>query len=45
MNRFALEVNALAPANVTMFQVDRRHKEVLHASADSLAHGSSVRSR
>ena len=37
VTRFTLEVNALAPANVTMFQVDRLNKQELHASADSLA--------
>lgn len=37
VTRFALEVNALAPSNVTMFQVDRLNKQVLDASADSLA--------
>jgi hypothetical protein len=37
VTRFALEVNALAPANVTMFQVDRLNKQVLDASADSPA--------
>jgi hypothetical protein len=37
VTRFALEVNALTPSNVTMFQVDRLNKQVLDASADSLA--------
>jgi hypothetical protein len=37
VTRFALEVNALAPANVAMFQVDRLNKQELNASADSLA--------
>lgn len=37
ITRFALEVNALAPASVTMFQVDRLNKQVLDASADSPA--------
>jgi phage protein D len=32
--RFALEVDALTPANVAMFQVDRTTKEVLEATAD-----------
>lgn len=32
---FALEVNALAPVNVAMFQVDRASKEILDAEADS----------
>jgi phage protein D len=35
VNRFTLEVNAMAPANVAMFQVDRISKEVLDATADS----------
>lgn len=33
VNRFSIEVNALAPANVAMSQVDRVNKEVLEASA------------
>lgn len=33
VNRFALEVDALAPADVTMSQVDRSNKEVLDTSA------------
>lgn len=37
VTRFALQVNALAPANVTMFGVDRLNKQVLDASADSPA--------
>lgn len=35
INRFSIEVNALAPANVAMFQVDRTNKEVLDATAES----------
>jgi phage protein D len=35
VNRFSLEVNALSPANVTMFQVDRLNKEILEAAAES----------
>lgn len=35
INRFSIEVNALAPANVAMFQIDRVNKEVLDASAES----------
>jgi phage protein D len=33
VNRFSLEVNALAPTNVTMFQVDRANKEILEETA------------
>jgi phage protein D len=33
VNRFSLEVNALTPTNVTMFQVDRTNKEPLDAHA------------
>ncbi len=33
--RFSAEVNALAPANVAMSQIDRLSKEVLDASAES----------
>jgi phage protein D len=33
VNRLSIEVNALTPANVTMFQVDRTSKEVLEAAA------------
>ena len=33
VNRLTFEVNALTPANVTMFQVDRASKEVLEAAA------------
>ena len=32
VNRFRIEVNALAPANVAMFQVDRDSKDVLDAT-------------
>lgn len=35
VDRFALEVNVLTPANVTMFQVDRANKELLDAAAES----------
>jgi phage protein D len=35
VNRFGLEVNALTPANVSMFQLDRLNKQVLDATADS----------
>ncbi|MGH3901051.1 MAG: phage late control D family protein [Pseudonocardiaceae bacterium] len=35
VNRFALEVNALAPTNVAMVQVDRINGEVLNATVDS----------
>lgn len=35
INSFQLEVNALAPANVTMFQVDRSNKEVLDATSET----------
>jgi phage protein D len=35
VNRFALEVNALTPADVSMFQVDRTNKELLDTTADS----------
>jgi phage protein D len=35
VNRFELEINALTPANVSMFQVDRVNKEVLDVTADS----------
>lgn len=34
VNRFSIAVNALSPANVTMFQVDRTNKEVLDAVAE-----------
>ena len=35
VNRFVLEVNALTPASISMFQVDRINKEVLDVIADS----------
>ncbi len=35
LNRFAVEVNGLIPANVAMYQVDRVNKEVLDAAAES----------
>jgi phage protein D len=35
VNRLSIEVNALTPANVTMFQVDRTNKEVLDTTADT----------
>jgi phage protein D len=35
VNRFAIEINALTPTNVAMFQVDRMNKEVLEATAES----------
>ena len=35
VNRFSLEVNALAPVNVAMTQVDRASKEVLEVTAAS----------
>jgi len=35
VRRFALEVNALTPANVAMFQVDRASKEVLDVTAET----------
>jgi phage protein D len=34
LNRLAITVNALAPANVAMSQVDRVNKEILDATAD-----------
>jgi phage protein D len=33
--RFSIEVNALAPANVAMYQIDRSSKEVLEAVVES----------
>ena len=33
VNEFSLEVNALAPTNVTMFQVDRTNKKLLEETA------------
>ncbi len=35
VNRFSIEVNALAPANVEMFQIDRMNKEVMESVADA----------
>jgi phage protein D len=35
VNSFSLEVDAMTPTNVSMFQVDRINKEVLDATADS----------
>jgi phage protein D len=35
VSRFSIEVNALTPANVAMFQVDRTNKEILDASAET----------
>jgi phage protein D len=35
LNRFSIEVNALTPMNVAMFQVDRLNKEVLDVIADT----------
>ena len=35
LSRFSAEVDALAPANVAMYQVDRMEKEVLDAVAES----------
>jgi phage protein D len=35
VNRFSLEVNALAPTSVTMFQVDRTNKKLLEATASA----------
>ena len=35
VNRFSLEVNALAPAHVTMFQVDRTNKEILETAVET----------
>lgn len=35
VNRFSIEVNALTPTNVAMFQVDRTNKEILDASAEA----------
>ena len=34
INRFSVEVNALTPANVAMFQIDRASKEVLDATVE-----------
>lgn len=35
VNSFSIDVNALTPVNVAMFQVDRANKETLDASAES----------
>ena len=35
VNRFSVEVNALTPANVAMFQVDRTNKEILDTAAET----------
>jgi phage protein D len=35
LNRFALEVNALTPAGVAMFQLDRASKDVLDVTAEA----------
>jgi phage protein D len=35
LSRFSVEINALTPANVTMFQVDRANKEVLEAVVEA----------
>lgn len=35
VNRFSIEVNALTPANVAMFQIDRTNKEILDAAAEA----------
>ncbi len=35
LNSFSVEVNALMPTNVTMFQIDRTEKEVLEVAVDS----------
>lgn len=35
VNRFSIEVNALTPTNVAMFQVDRVNKEILDAAAET----------
>ena len=35
VNRFSLEVNALTPANVRMFQIDRINKEILEAVVEA----------
>jgi phage protein D len=35
VNRLSLEVDALAPANISMYQVDRSSKEVLSASVET----------
>ena len=35
VNRFSVEVNALTPANVAMFQVDRTNKEILDEAVET----------
>ena len=35
VNRFSIEVNALTPANVAMFQIDRTNKEIIDAAAEN----------
>lgn len=35
INRFSLEIDALTPANVSMFQIDRASKEILSAAAET----------
>jgi phage protein D len=35
LHRFSIEVNALTPANVAMYQVDRLNKEVMDSTAES----------
>ncbi len=35
VNRFSIEVNALTPANVAMFQIDRINKETLDTAAEN----------
>ncbi|NIM18416.1 MAG: hypothetical protein GTO45_41075 [Candidatus Aminicenantes bacterium] len=35
LSRFSIEVNALTPSNVAMFQVDRLNKEVMDSAAES----------
>jgi phage protein D len=35
LNHFSVELNALTPANVAMFQVDRTNKEILEATVEA----------
>jgi len=35
LSRFSIEVNALTPSNVAMFQVDRLNKEIMDSSVDT----------
>lgn len=35
LNKFNIEVNALAPSNVAMYQIDRANKETMESSIDS----------